>query len=122
MEPSTIALIGLFVSVTVALSTALWRIRTEAQAADERLRTEHAAQVTAVNAKAHLAIEKVNELELEIAKHYVSKEHLAGAVDQILREFETGFGHLNERLDWLRNDFRGDGTARRAPPRARTEK
>lgn len=101
MDMTTISLIGLVITIAGGLSTAVWRIRTEAAAHLDRARSDLGAQITAANAQAMLAQARISELELDTAKHYVSKAALTESLGGLLREMESGFRNLDAKIDLL---------------------
>lgn len=90
------------------LSGAWWRIETrinraerDADDAIREAKTEAAARAIAADAKANLALDRLREHEKEVAEKYVSKAGFRENMDQMLREMQTGFKHLHDKIDLL---------------------
>lgn len=109
MDPTlALSATGTVIALVGLIGGAFWRVRSEAAANLAAERNERNVQVTAVSAKATLAIDRANELELLMAKEYVSKANLAEALQPIGDSVATGFAHMNERIEWLRSELRSE--------------
>lgn len=89
-------LLGFITALVLGVAGILYRIRVDAQS-EAKAAMDLAAE----------AMDKAHAVELAVAKEYVALPALHESTNNLLREMQTGFHHLEARIEALAKQARG---------------